>query len=165
MTRKPVSVGGVLLAGADTAAVDALQPASEVLASFGILAETRIIPPGETEFGLTVGLSAVIAASSDARLPAALAARTALPVLRVPTATGGRHGLALLDDGEGNLPAGPADGGFATMAIGEAGARNAALFVVAMLAGGDDRLRVEWTAFRARQTETVLHHPPLIVED
>ena len=51
------------------------------------------------------------------------------------------------------------------MAIGEAGAKNAALFVISMLAGGDERLRAAWAEFRTRQTDAVLQHPPLTVEE
>ena len=151
----------VLLAGADAAAVESLRPAAGILASFGLETATAVLTPEESISPLASNMCAVIVASPDAALPAALAKHTSLPVIRVPIATGGRGGVALLDDGHGNLPAGPANGVFATMAIGEAGAKNAALFVVSSLAGTDDRLRVAWADFRARQTQEVLRHPPL----
>ena len=108
----------------------------------------------------------IIAASGDARLPAALAERTGLPVIRVPVPEDGRDGLALVCDDGGNLPAGHGEEQtFATVAIGAAGAKNAALFAVAALALTDDRLREAWQNFRARQTEAVLQHPPLQIPD
>ncbi len=157
----PLVSNVVLLAGADAAAVESLRPAAEILASFGLRSETAVLTPEESMSPLASGVYAVIVASPDAALPAALAKHTSLPVIRVPGVGDGRGDLALLDDGHGNLPAGPTDGVFATMAIGDAGARNAALFVVSSLAGTDDRLRAAWADFRARQTETVLRHPPL----
>ncbi len=155
----------VLLAGANAAAVEALRPAAEILASFGLGAVTAVLPPDAPLPPLTGGVCAVIVASPDAALPAALARHTSLPVIRVPDAGEDHGGAALLNDGQGNLPAGPDDGGFATMAIGEAGAKNAALFVVASLAGTDERLRTAWAEFRARQTEVVLQSPPLERKD
>ncbi len=166
MSPGSFAVAGVLLAGLDAEAVNALRPAAEILTSFGIRSETAIILPGDLDAGLAERVCAVIVASTDAALPASLASATSVPVIRVPTDAGDQHGLALLDDGDGDLPAGGAVGGeFATMAIGEAGARNAALFVVSMLAGRDDRLRAAWAQFRARQTDAVLRHPPLVTEN
>ena len=97
----------------------------------------------------------VIAASGDAQLPAALGNGTDLPVIRVPVPEGGREGLPLVFDQDGNLPAGRAENGetFATVAIGAAGAKNAALLAVATLALTDPDLRRRWHDFRARQTE------------
>ena len=56
-------------------------------------------------------------------------------------------------------------GSFATTAIGEAGAKNAALFVVSALATRQEWLREAWADFRTRQTEAVLGHPALEPED
>ena len=165
MTPESSDAAGVLLAGADVAGLEALRPAAEMLASFGIRVEMMVVPPGEPAAAPGGDLCAVIAASADATLPAALAAQTLLPVIRVPSPTGDTRGLALLNDGADNLPAGPADGVFATMAIGEAGAKNAALFVISLLAGRDERLRAAWANFRARQTDAVLQRPPLTFEE
>ena len=93
-------------------------------------------------------------------MPGALAASTAVPVIRVPVAGRGRNALELLVDDGGNLPAAPDDhAAFATMAIGEAGAKNAALFVVATLALEDARLHAAWAEYRAQQTGSVLRQP------
>lgn len=161
MSSQPSIYAVVMLAGVDAYAVQALQPAAEVLESFGI----RTTPMVGATDAPPDGCAAVIVASADADLPAVFAQRTGLPVIRVPTASDGKTGLALLDDGAGNLPGGPTDGAFATMAIGQAGAKNAALFVVSLLASHDERLRAAWEEFRARQTEAVLRHPSLNLND
>ena len=153
----------VLLAGGGDAAMAALQPAAEMLASFGIDAETRRLTVEEAA-DLPRSWLVMVVASPDATLPAALAQRTGCLVVRIPSETDGKRGAALLNDGADNLPAGPVNGVFATMAIGATGAKNAALFVVATLALEDARLRQAWAAFRAAQTEAVLRHPPLTIE-
>ena len=108
----------------------------------------------------TEELRALVVASPDASLPGALAAETRLPVVRVPVASDSVEGLDLLrDPATDDLPAG--GGAFATVAIGEAGAKNAALFIVSVLALEDPRLRAEWIAYRQRQTDAVLASAPL----
>ena len=155
----------VVLVAPDHAGLDALRPAGETLAAFGVGWEAALFPPCGALPRLERAYRMVIAASGDGQLPAALAAGTGLPVVRVPVPENGREGLSLVYGEEGNLPAGTKESEtFATMAIGEAGARNAALFAVATLALTDERLHAEWNAFRARQTEAVLAHPPLHVE-
>ena len=150
----------VLLTGGDTEAVEALRPAAELLESFGVAIRTALVSAATS----LDGLSAIIVAAPDASLAAALADETEIPVIRVPTETADRRGLALLRDGSDNLPAGSDEGVFATMAIGAAGAKNAALFVVSILALDDERLRAAYADFRARQTRDVLAHPPLALE-
>ncbi len=103
----------------------------------------------------------MIVASPDGALPAAVADALPLPVVRVPVAGGTRSGLALLQTADGDLPAAEKEGSsFATVAIGPAGAKNAALFVVSVLALEDDGLRDAWETFRAKQTAAVLQLPP-----
>ena len=107
---------------------------------------------------------AVIVAAPDAVLATRLAARAETPVIRVPTETADRRGLDLLNDGADNLPAGTPEGVFATVAVGEAGAKNAALFVVSILALDDQLLRAAYADYRARQTGDVLAQLPLVLE-
>ena len=149
MSLEPPISSLVLLVGSDALAVEALRPAAEVLESFG-LGSATLVSNLDGLPSLPDGPCAIIVASSDAALPAALAARTGLAVIRIPNEHGGDKGIALLNDGHGQLPAGPVDGVFATMAIGQAGTKNAALFIVATLALGDERLRMAWAEFRAR---------------
>ena len=161
----PPFPASVVLAARDNAGLDALRPAGELLAAFGLGWEPVLFPPCGTLPRLERGRRAVIAASGDARLPAALAAGTGLPVIRVPVPEDGKDGLSLVWDEGKNLPAGDAEHEtFATVAIGAAGAKNAALLVVAMLAVGDEALRGKWAEFRARQTQAVLEGPALTLE-
>lgn len=156
----------VVLVAPDNAGFDALRPAGETLDGFGIGWERVPFPPCAPFPGLEAGRRVIIAASGDARLPAALAERTGLPVVRVPVPEGRREGLALVFDEGGDLPGGAGEAqAFATVAIGAAGAKNAALFAVATLALTDPGVREAWDQFRARQTEAVLQHPTLRMED
>ena len=99
------------------------------------------------------GLQAVIAgAGGAAHLPGMLAAQTALPVLGVPVPSKylrGEDSLLSIVQMPKGIPV-------ATFAIGEAGAANAALFAVAMLAAQDAELAGRLAAFRDRQTRAVL---------
>jgi len=96
------------------------------------------------------GLRAIIAgAGGAAHLPGMLAAKTTVPVLGVPVPSKHLHGVDSLH----SIVQMPAGVPVATFAIGEAGAANAALFVVAMLATHDIALRARLEDFRARQTE------------
>lgn len=149
----------MLLAAGGTAGLEALRPARETLDGFGV-AWTEALGTSTSEFAK---FCAVIVASSDSALPGAFAAATEAPVVRVPTADANHTGLALLcDPATGDLPV--ADAPFATVAIGEAGAKNAALFVVSVLALDNPALWGQWLAFRQRQTDTVLAAPPLSME-
>ena len=157
MTEEKSAVLPVGLVARDPAGLEALRGARETLTAFGV-------PWIEAQGAGTLdaaGVSAVIVASADATLPGEFAQATERPVVRVPIPEGDRAGLALLHDpATGDLPA--ADGApFATVAIGEAGAKNAALFVVSVLALEEGRLWAEWLAFRQRQTDAVLAAPPL----
>lgn len=151
----------VALVAADEAGVAALRPAREMLAAFGVAWQEALLPgaAGVGTFDAT-RLRAIVVASADAGLPSALALATRLPVVRVPIPDGECSGIDLLrDEATANLPAG--EGPFATVAIGEAGAKNAALFIVSILGLNDPRLWSEWLAFRERQTDAVLGHAPL----
>jgi len=98
------------------------------------------------------GLEIVIAgAGGAAHLPGMVAAHTVLPVLGVPVQSQALHGLdSLLSIVQmpGGVPVG-------TLAIGDAGARNAALLAVAILANSRPELRRKLHAFRAEQTRSV----------
>jgi 5-(carboxyamino)imidazole ribonucleotide mutase len=96
------------------------------------------------------GLAAIIAgAGGAAHLPGMLAAKTTVPVLGVPVASRHLQGV----DSLYSIVQMPKGVPVATFAIGNAGAANAALFAVAMLAGADPALRERLDAFRAKQTE------------
>ena len=94
------------------------------------------------------GLRAIIAgAGGAAHLPGMLAAKTTVPVLGVPVASrhlGGQDSLYSIVQMPAGIPV-------ATFAIGEAGATNAALFAVALLAGTDPELRTALDAYRSRR--------------
>jgi 5-(carboxyamino)imidazole ribonucleotide mutase len=96
------------------------------------------------------GLKAIIAgAGGAAHLPGMLAAKTTVPVLGVPVASRHLQGVDSLH----SIVQMPKGVPVATFAIGQAGAANAALFAVAMLANEDAALRAKLEQFRARQTE------------
>ena len=154
-----------LLVAADVAA-DALRPAADLLREFGVRAvEVEGASPERAATlpttAIKEGWCAVIVASTDGVLPAAVADALPLPVVRVPAAGEAKNGLALLQTADGDLPAADREGvSFATVAIGPAGAKNAALFVVSVLALEDDGLREAWETFRDQQTAAVLQLPP-----
>lgn len=135
--------------------------ASEVLTDLGVAHETKVVSAHRTpdllfsyaEEAGPRGLRAIIAAAGgSAHLPGMLAAKTAVPVLGVPIrskALSGVDSLLSIVQMPRGIPT-------ATFAIGEAGAANAALFAVAMLAGTDPALAERLDAFRAAQTERAL---------
>ncbi len=104
------------------------------------------------------GMKAIIAAAGGAaHLAGVVAAHTTLPVLGVPMPSKHLQGLdSLLSTVQ--MPKGIP---VATFAIGEAGAVNAALFAVALLALGDEAMKKKLTDFRRKQTDAVLKAPPL----
>ncbi|MEP7301313.1 MAG: 5-(carboxyamino)imidazole ribonucleotide mutase [Caldimonas sp.] len=135
-----------------------LRAATEILAEFGIAHEVRVVSahrmPDEmfayAEAAAGRGLKAIIAgAGGAAHLPGMLAAKTTVPVLGVPVPSRHLQGL----DSLYSIVQMPRGIPVATFAIGSAGASNAALFAVAMLAGADAGLRAKLEAFRARQTD------------
>jgi 5-(carboxyamino)imidazole ribonucleotide mutase len=128
----------------------------EVLERFEVPHEARVVsahrmPDAMFDYATTArdrGLRAIIAgAGGAAHLPGMLAAKTTVPVLGVPVASRHLSGL----DSLYSIVQMPAGVPTATFAIGEAGATNAALFAVALLAADDDRLRVALDADRAER--------------
>jgi 5-(carboxyamino)imidazole ribonucleotide mutase len=155
MNTNTVSVGVVMGSSSDW---DTLQHAVEILQEFGIAHEARVVSahrmPDDmfayAEAAAGRGLKAIIAgAGGAAHLPGMLAAKTTVPVLGVPVASRHLHGVDSLH----SIVQMPKGIPVATFAIGAAGAANAALFAVAMLAVNDAALRARLDAFRARQTE------------
>jgi 5-(carboxyamino)imidazole ribonucleotide mutase len=137
---------------------ETLSAATEVLAEFGVPHEARVLSahrmPDDmfayAEGARGRGLRAIIAgAGGAAHLPGMLAAKTSVPVLGVPVASRHLQGVDSLH----SIVQMPRGIPVATFAIGAAGAANAALFAVAMLASEDAALRAKLDAFRARQTE------------
>lgn len=137
---------------------ETLQHAARILAEFGIAHECRVVSAhrmpddlfayAETAAGR--GLKAIIAgAGGAAHLPGMLAAKTVVPVLGVPVPSRHLQGVDSLH----SIVQMPTGVPVATFAIGHAGAANAALFAVAMMANDDAALRQRLNAFRARQTE------------
>jgi 5-(carboxyamino)imidazole ribonucleotide mutase len=137
---------------------DTMKNAAQILADFGVPHESRVVSahrmPDDmfryAEQARGRGLQAIIAgAGGAAHLPGMLAAKTSVPVLGVPVASKHLQGVDSLH----SIVQMPKGIPVATFAIGVAGAANAALFAVALLANHDERLREALDAFRARQTE------------
>ena len=150
-----VSIGVVMGSSSDW---ETLQHAVQILQEFGIAHEARVVSahrmPDDmfayAEAAAGRGLKAIIAgAGGAAHLPGMLAAKTTVPVLGVPVASRHLKGV----DSLYSIVQMPKGVPVATFAIGAAGAANAALFAVALLANEDPALRAQLEAFRARQTE------------
>ena len=153
-------VGLILDEAGPSHAAETLSQVAAELARFGLTAaEPRAFSlasaPHHAGEAADLGQRALVVACADPALAWAVAEGTTLPVLRVPIfpADGAENPLDLLWP---ELPPGGNRGACATLAIGEAGARNAALFVVSVLALTDEGLRERWRAFRRTQTQTVL---------
>ena len=151
----PAVVGVVMGSSSDW---ETLRAAAEILTEFGIPFEARVVSahrmPDDmfayAEAAASRGLKAIIAgAGGAAHLPGMLAAKTTVPVLGVPVASRYLQGVDSLH----SIVQMPKGIPVATFAIGTAGAANAALFSVAMLAVDDPALRTKLDAYRARQTE------------
>ena len=137
---------------------DTMQHAVQILQQFGIGHEARVLSAHRTpddmfDYAQTArgrGLQAIIAgAGGAAHLPGMLAAKTSLPVLGVPVASKHLSGVDSLH----SIVQMPKGVPVATFAIGAAGAANAALFAVAMLANHDAALLARLEAFRQEQTQ------------
>jgi 5-(carboxyamino)imidazole ribonucleotide mutase len=137
---------------------ETLKHAVEILAEFGVPYEAKVVSahrmPDDmfayAEAAAGRGLRAIIAgAGGEAHLPGMLAAKTVVPVLGVPVATRHLQGVDSLH----SIVQMPRGVPVATFAIGNGGAANAALFVVAMLGGEDPPLRARLEAWRAAQTD------------
>lgn len=142
-----------------------MQAAADILRDFGVPFEARVVSAHRTpdllfeyaESAQERGLKAIIAgAGGAAHLPGMLAAKTTLPVLGVPVPSrhlAGQDSLYSIVQMPRGIPV-------ATFAIGEAGAANAGLFAIALLATGNDilakQLRAHLADFRARQSQRVL---------
>lgn len=138
---------------------ETMQHAADMLKQLGIPFEARALsahrnPAQVHEFTSTAkdrGIQVIIAAAGmAAALPGVVAAITPLPVLGVPIETrvmGGIDSLLSMVQMPGGIPVG-------TLAIGKAGAKNAALMAVAILALGDDEIAAKLDAFRKAQNET-----------
>jgi 5-(carboxyamino)imidazole ribonucleotide mutase len=155
LNSAPPVVGVVMGSSSDW---DTMRNAAEILAEFGVPYEARVVSahrmPDDmmayAEAAAGRGLQAIIAgAGGAAHLPGMLAAKTVVPVLGVPVASRHLQGVDSLH----SIVQMPRGIPVATFAIGAAGAANAALFAVAMLASHDPALRQRLEAFRARQTE------------
>lgn len=155
MDMSAVTVGVVMGSSSDW---DTLQHAVQILQEFGVPHEAKVVSahrmPDDmfayAESAAGRGLKAIIAgAGGAAHLPGMLAAKTTVPVLGVPVASRHLQGVDSLH----SIVQMPKGVPVATFAIGAAGAANAALFAVAMLANQDPALRSKLEAFRARQTE------------
>ena len=143
---------------------EVMQHCCITLGDLGVAYETRVVsahrtPDAATEYAKTAaerGLRVLIAgAGGAAHLAGVMAGNTHLPVLGVPMQTSALGGMdSLLSTVQ--MPAGIPVG---TLAIGKAGAVNAALLAVAILALSDEDLRSRLLAFREEQTRTILEHP------
>ena len=150
-----VKIGVVMGSGSDW---DTMQHAVQILTDFGIAHEAKVVsahrmPDDMFAYAASAagrGLAAIIAgAGGAAHLPGMLAAKTTVPVLGVPVASKHLSGVDSLH----SIVQMPKGVPVATFAIGAAGAANAALFAVAMLACNDAALRSKLDAYRAAQTE------------
>ena len=140
---------------------DVMQHAVAILKEFGVAHEAQVISahrmPDQmfayAEAARGRGLRAIIAgAGGAAHLPGMLAAKTIVPILGVPVPSKylrGEDSLLSIVQMPKGIPV-------ATFAIGEAGAANAALTAVAILAATDDALASALERFRERQTQTAL---------
>jgi 5-(carboxyamino)imidazole ribonucleotide mutase len=161
-----IQIGVVMGSSSDW---DTMQHAVQILQQFGISHEARVVSahrmPDDmfayAEAAVGRGLRAIIAgAGGAAHLPGMLAAKTTVPVLGVPVASKHLSGVDSLH----SIVQMPKGIPVATFAIGAAGAANAALFAVAMLAADHPALRKKLDEFRAHQTEVArgMTVPPVL---
>jgi 5-(carboxyamino)imidazole ribonucleotide mutase len=153
---KNIQVGVVMGSSSDW---ETMQHAVQILQQFGIRFEAKVVSahrmPDEmfvyAELAAERGLQCIIAgAGGAAHLPGMLAAKTTVPVLGVPVPSKHLSGVDSLH----SIVQMPKGIPVATFAIGAAGAANAALFAIAMMANGNPDLRLELDAFRRDQTQT-----------
>ncbi len=153
-----VKIGIIMGSNSDWAV---MEHAARVLEQFGVAYEAKVVSAHRTpdlmfEYAKSAqqrGLQAIIAgAGGAAHLPGMVASQTTLPVLGVPVPSKYLRG----EDSLLSIVQMPKGVPVATFAIGEAGAANAALFAVSLLANHDAALAQKLADFRARQTQTVL---------
>jgi 5-(carboxyamino)imidazole ribonucleotide mutase len=159
--NKTVRVGVIMGSQSDWATMN---HTSETLTALGIAHECKVVSAHRTpdllfdyaETAYDRGIEVIIAgAGGAAHLPGMCAAKTHLPVLGVPVQSSMLSGVdSLLSIVQ--MPAGIPTG---TLAIGRAGAINAALMAASILSTHDDEVREKLQAYRAAQTEKVLAHP------
>jgi 5-(carboxyamino)imidazole ribonucleotide mutase len=154
MSQKPI-VGILMGSNSDW---DTMQNAAQTLADFGVAYEAKVVsahrmPDDMFAYAETAserGIKAIIAgAGGAAHLPGMLAAKTIVPIFGVPVASkhlSGEDSLLSIVQMPKGIPV-------ATFAIGDAGAANAALHVIANLAVNDPALAKKLEAFRSAQTE------------
>jgi 5-(carboxyamino)imidazole ribonucleotide mutase len=157
MTEKAAVVAVIMGSKSDW---ETMRHADEVLTQFGVPHECRVVSAHRTpvwmaEFSAEAearGLEVIIAgAGGAAHLPGMVAAQTLIPVLGVPVKSKALNGIdSLLSIAQ--MPAGIPVG---TLAIGEAGARNAALLAIAILGNTRPELRDRLREFRAEQERLV----------
>jgi len=149
------SIGVVMGSNSDW---DVMQHACTILKEFGVSFEAKVVSAhrmpdemfGYADSARERGLKAIIAgAGGAAHLPGMLASKTVIPVLGVPIPSKYLRG----EDSLLSIVQMPRGVPVATFAIGEAGASNAALFAIAMLATEDSDLAMKLAQFRATQTE------------
>jgi 5-(carboxyamino)imidazole ribonucleotide mutase len=152
---KPLQIGVLMGSSSDW---DTMQHAVQILTDFGIVHEAKVVSahrmPDDmfayADSAASRGLVAIIAgAGGAAHLPGMLAAKTTVPVLGVPVASKHLQGVDSLH----SIVQMPKGIPVATFAIGAAGAANAALFAIAMLATTDAALRSQLEAYRSQQTD------------
>jgi len=141
-----------------------MKHAVEMLEEFGVPHEVQVVSAHRTpdlmfEYAATAserGLKVIIAgAGGAAHLPGMVAAKTIVPVLGVPIqsrALSGQDSLLSIAQMPGGIPVG-------TLAIGEAGAKNAGILAAQIVANEDEVIRGKVAAFRAKQTQDVLDNP------
>ncbi len=165
MTESPGKVSRVAVVMGSVSDWTTMRCAAEVLDQFGIAHDTRVLSahrmPDEmfkfAESAVDDGLEAIIAgAGGAAHLPGMLAAKTTVPVLGVPVASRHLSGV----DSLYSIVQMPAGVPVATFAIGEAGATNAALFAVALLARHDPHLHDALLADRRRRHDAAAADVP-----
>jgi len=141
-----------------------MKNAVEMLEEFGVPHEVKVVSAHRTpdlmfEYATSAserGLKVIIAgAGGAAHLPGMVAAKTIVPVLGVPVqskALSGQDSLLSIAQMPGGIPVG-------TLAIGEAGAKNAGILAAQIVANEDEVVRKKVAAFRAKQTQDVLDNP------
>jgi 5-(carboxyamino)imidazole ribonucleotide mutase len=153
-----VQVGIIMGSNSDW---NVMQHAAAFLQQFGVAFECKVVSAHRTpdlmfeyaEQARGRGLKAIIAgAGGAAHLPGMVAAKTTLPVLGVPVPSKYLRG----EDSLLSIVQIPKGVPVATFAIGEAGAANAALFAISLLANENAELAAQLDAFRQKQTDTVL---------
>ena len=153
-----VKIGIIMGSNSDWAV---MEHAARVLEQFGVAYEAKVVSAHRTpdlmfEYAKSAqqrGLQAIIAgAGGAAHLPGMVASQTTLPVLGVPVPSKYLRG----EDSLLSIVQMPKGVPVATFAIGEAGAANAALFAVSLLANHNASLAQKLADFRARQTQSVL---------